>query len=244
MALKKDVSEVMNARGAQHGNILLVVEPDKKYAQVLVDQLQRKGFMARWCLSSEEALALHDQLAVELVMLSTSLPEMKGHNLLKQLRQKTSVPIVLLAKTYCQLTCINSFLYGADDYITRLQPFSEIVCRTAAILRRTGQQPMPFHHSLMIVDQLAMDRKQQIVTFDGQVISVTPIQFKLLWTLVVQQHQILSKDYLYQRVLSREFQKYDRSLDMHLSRVRKKLVAAGMDAERLQTAHGVGYCFS
>ena len=234
----------MNARGAQHGNILLVVEPDKKYGQMLVEQLQRKGFMVRWCLTSDEALALHEQLAIEFVMLSTSLPEMKGHCLLKQLRQKTSVPIVLLAETYCQRTCINSFLYGADDYITRQQPFSEIVCRTAAILRRTGQQAVPSHHSLMTVDQLVMDKKQQVVTYDGQTISVTPIQFKLLWTLVVQQHQILSKDYLYQRVLSREFQKYDRSLDMHLSRVRKKLVAAGMDAERLQTAHGVGYCFS
>ncbi|WP_232312877.1 winged helix-turn-helix domain-containing protein [Enterovibrio coralii] len=83
----------------------------------------------------------------------------------------------------------------------------------------------------------------QEVTYDGQLISVTPIQFKLLWTLAIQQHQILSKDYLSQTVLSREFQKYDRSLDMHLSRIRKKLVDAGMAAERLQTAHGKGTVF-
>ncbi|MDD1795971.1 response regulator transcription factor [Enterovibrio sp. ZSDZ42] len=234
----------MNAQVAQYGHTLLVVEPDKKYGKALVDQLQRKGFLARWCVSSGEALALEEQLATELMMLSSSLPEMKGHCLLKNLRQKTSIPIVLLAEEYCQRTCINSFIYGADDYITRQQPFSEIVCRTAAILRRTAQQPASSHHSLMIVDQLVMDKKQQEVIYDGQIISVTPIQFKLLWTLVAQQHQILSKDYLYQRVLSREFQKYDRSLDMHLSRVRKKLVAAGMNAERLQTAHGIGYCFS
>ena len=74
-------------------------------------------------------------------------------------------------------------------------------------------------------------------------VSLTQIQFRLLWVLVLHQGEALSKPYLYQVVLEKEFSRYDRSLDMHLSRVRRKLVNAGMAADRLQTVHGKGYCF-
>ena len=80
--------------------------------------------------------------------------------------------------------------------------------------------------------------------YHEQPITLTPIQFRLLWCLAQSQYEVLSKAYLYQTVLDKSFSLYDRTLDMHISRVRKKLVEAGMPTERLVTVHGKGYCFS
>ncbi|PKF50580.1 response regulator transcription factor [Enterovibrio nigricans] len=223
---------------------LLVVEPNDDYGKRLISKLLEKGFVAKWCKSTSEAFDLNVTTSFDLLMLSSSVPEMTGHAMLKRYRKQTHSPIICLAKHYCHHDCINCFLHGADDYITRQQPLNEVVCRVMAVIRRAQQLPTLEANSLLVIDLLSLDKKRQEVTYDGQFISVTPIQFKLLWTLAIQQHQILSKDYLSQTVLSREFHKYDRSLDMHLSRIRKKLVEAGMAAVRLQTAHGKGYCFS
>ncbi|WP_439135907.1 winged helix-turn-helix domain-containing protein, partial [Pseudomaricurvus sp.] len=92
-------------------------------------------------------------------------------------------------------------------------------------------------------NQLHLDRTTRQVTYNQQRLAFTPLQFRLLWVLVENRHEILSKPYLYQTVMEKAYSRYDRGLDMHLSRVRRKLVEAGMDPERLATVHGQGYRF-
>ena len=122
--------------------------------------------------------------------------------------------------------------------------FTEMMLRIEALLRRSKASLSPPQSSAVLqVDQLLLNRVQQRVNFNEQQVELTPIQFKLLWVLVENQQEVLSKAFLYQSVLDRPFSRYDRSLDMHLSRVRKKLVDAGMLADRLATVHGKGYRF-
>ncbi|MDD1784339.1 response regulator transcription factor [Enterovibrio sp. ZSDZ35] len=234
----------MNTLTTQSIGTLLVIEPDERYGKRLVSKLLEKGYVTKWCKSVKEAAQIFRGTTFDLLMLSSLRSELNGHMELKQFRKQTVSPIICVAEYYCQRECINSFKHGADDYVTRQQSLSEVVCRVSAVIRRAQQLPIIETRLQLVIDSLRMDKRLQEVTYGGQLICATPIQFKLLWTLVIQQHQILSKRYLSQAVLLREFQKYDRSLDMHLSRIRKKLVEAGMDTERLQTIHGKGYRFS
>ncbi len=137
-----------------------------------------------------------------------------------------------------------SSVSGADDYIPKPFSFTELLLRIEALLRRTlGSLDQRADPDELTVGSLALNRSTLTVSFAGQPVPLTQIQFRLLWVLVLHQGEALSKPYLYQVVLEKEFSRYDRSLDMHLSRVRRKLVDAGMAADRLQTVHGKGYCF-
>ena len=116
--------------------------------------------------------------------------------------------------------------------------------RIEALLRRSrGSHDTRSDLDTMEVGKLRLDRTSLSVVYGDVDVSLTQIQFRLLWVLVLHQGEALSKPYLYQVVLEKEFSRYDRSLEMHLSRVRRKLVNAGMAADRLQTVHGKGYCF-
>ena len=92
--------------------------------------------------------------------------------------------------------------------------------------------------------KLSLDKFNQRIVYHEQPIVLTPIQFRLLWRLAESQNKILSKAYLYQTVLDKSFSRYDYTLDMHISSVRKKLAEAGMPIKHLVTVHGKGYCFS
>ncbi|WP_325891797.1 response regulator transcription factor [Grimontia sp. NTOU-MAR1] len=234
----------MSLHSAPSAGQILIVDRNRTYCEKLIHRFNEKGFAIRRCTSDSQASDIYRTTNLDLVIFAADLPEMEGFRLLKRYREEATTPILMLDDTYNHHDCMNCFLFGADDYITRQQPLDEIVWRAAAVLRRSAQLPAKESKTQLVVDELVLDRKYQTVFYDGDEVSVTPIQFKLLWTLVFQQHQVLPKDFLYRQVLARDFQKYDRSLDMHLSRVRKKLVGVGMAAERLQTAHGKGYCFT
>jgi len=94
----------------------------------------------------------------------------------------------------------------------------------------------------LVLDNLVINSHEQSVLVDKVAIEFTTIQFKLLWELLLHQGEVLSKAYLYQKILNRTIGAYDRSLDMHLSRVRRKLNDANGPGDRLQTSHGKGYC--
>jgi len=138
---------------------------------------------------------------------------------------------------------IQGFRQGADDYLAKPFNVTELLFRIEAILRRTLVEPKKAISQQLEIDLLQLNRHDMSIYYAKQAIKVTAIQFKLLWALVTHQNEVLSKPFLYPLVLDREFSLYDRSLDMHLSRIRKKLIAAGMSVNRIETAHGRGYCF-
>ena len=137
---------------------------------------------------------------------------------------------------------IQGFSHGADDYVAK--PFStvELLLRIEALLRRSQYVQSELSKIEIQLDGLTINHRQQSVVVNKKTLEFTPIQFKLLWELVLNRDEVLSKAYLYQRVLNRNMAAYDRSLDMHLSRVRRKLNDAKWQGDRLQTSHGKGYC--
>jgi two-component system response regulator PfeR len=221
---------------------ILIIEDDTKLSDQLKQLLEAAEFDISQSFNGEHGLLMAMKAQFDLILLDVALPEKDGYAVLKTLRQSRTTPVMMLTAHGAEEERITGLRNGADDYLPKPFNLTELLLRIEAILRRSLPQTKS-ESSLTRLTRagLEIDRNKLQVSFDGKQLTFTPIQFKLLWTLMQHPEQTISKPALYQLVLEREFSRYDRSLDMHMSRVRRKLTAAGMPADRLQTVHGTGY---
>jgi len=222
---------------------ILIIEDDLTLSAQLCSLLQTQGYQTQVTHEGKQGLQMALSDVADLVLLDVKLPDLNGFSLLRRLREHRQLPVIMLTAFGAEEERIRGLRHGADDYLAKPFNLIELQLRIDAVLRRTrvldsGQQPW-----VLATDGLTLDRRVGQVSLDDQPLELTPIQFKLLWHLVAQRGETLTKPYLYRSVLEREFSRYDRSLDMHISRIRKRLVEMGMAASRLQTLHGRGYSF-
>lgn len=223
-------------------NSILIIEDDLVLNHQLKQLLEKQRFIVSQCLNGEQGLLAAVSEHYDLILLDISLPERDGYSVLNTLRQTHQTPVIILTAHGAEEERILGFKNGADDYLPKPFNFTELVLRIEAILRRantTNHQQL--NGSVIQHEGLTLDRQKQQVFFHEHAVQLTPIQFKLLWTLMQHANHLLSKPQLYRLVMERDFSRYDRSLDMHMSRVRRKLIDVGMPVDRLQTVHGSGY---
>ena len=221
---------------------ILVIEDDQTLNQQLTDLLMSKGYKVEQCFDGEAGLLRASSQQHHLILLDVMLPERDGFSLLKVLRKSCQTPVIMVTAKDAEQERIQGFSHGADDYVAK--PFStiELLLRIEALLRRSHSKNIDYLEQELSLDELTVNYKAQTVVVSDEPLDFTPIQLKLLWELLLHRGEVLSKAYLYQRILNRTIGAYDRSLDMHLSRVRRKLNDANWQGERLQTSHGKGYC--
>lgn len=221
---------------------ILIIEDDKILNQQLTELLTLKGYKVEQCFDGETGLLKASLQQHHLILLDIMLPERDGFSLLKVLRKSSKTPVIIVTAKNAEQERIQGFSQGADDYVSK--PFStvELILRIEAILRRSHHQVAESSNQELTVDGLTINIEKQLVFVEDKVLEFTPIQFKLLWELLLNRGEVLSKAYLYQKVLNKNIGAYDRSLDMHLSRVRRKLNEGNWQGERLKTSHGKGYC--
>jgi two-component system response regulator PfeR len=223
---------------------ILIIEDDLALNEQVATLLSQQNYHVHQCSDGEEGLSTALSLSFDLILLDVRLPHRDGFSILKSLRLHKQTPVIMVTACGAEEERIQGFRQGADDYLAKPFNITELLFRIEAILRRTLiEAPIDKNQQQLDVDLLKLNKHDMSIYYDQQSIKITAIQFKLLWVLVAHQNEVLSKPLLYPLVLEREFSLYDRSLDMHLSRVRKKLIAAGMSANRIETAHGRGYCF-
>ncbi|MBK1886346.1 response regulator transcription factor [Marinobacter sp. DY40_1A1] len=223
---------------------ILIAENNPVLRGQLASELSSRGYRVLQSHDGDQALVAALAQRFDLILLDILLPKMTGFEVLKRLRKTSQTPIMMLTACDAEDERIMGYRAGADDCLPKPFSFTELFLRIEALLRRTrGDTDQRAEPSTLQLGELQLDRQKLQVSFQGRLVSLTPIQFRLLWILVLHQREPLSKPYLYQVVLEKEFNRYDRSLDMHLSRIRRKLVAAGVASDRLQTVHGKGYCF-
>lgn len=224
---------------------ILIVEDDATLSEQITQLLQSRGFDTRHESDGNAGLQAVLEENFDLVLLDIRLPSLNGLSLLNQLRQIKQTPVMMITASGAEQERIEGYRKGADDYLPKPFNFTEMMLRIDALLRRSKTlNDSGTQKSEIIVDVLYLNRIQQVTKYHSRLLEFTPIQFKLLWMLVDYKGETLSKAFLYHSVLNKPFSRYDRSLDMHLSRVRKKLVETGMPPERLATVHGQGYRFS
>ena len=231
--------------GQESRTQILIIEDDPTLNGQLANLLSNRGYAIHQQYDGEAGLIAAVTGRFDLILLDVLLPTMDGFSVLNHLRKTRQTPVMMLTACGAEEERIVGFSKGADDYVPKPFNLTELLLRIDALLRRAmGAKPARADNQELIIDSLKLNRLQQTVEANGMPVTLTPIQFKLLWTLMLHQHEVLSKPYLYRLVLEREFSRYDRSLDMHLSRVRRKLIEAGIGPDRLQTVHGTGYCFA
>ena len=222
---------------------VLLIEDDTTLNNYLADLLVKSGYIVEQCFDGLSGLKLAQSQQHQLILLDKMLPQLDGVSLLKTLRETSQQPVIMVSAKGAEEERILGLSHGADDYIAKPFNSQELLLRIESLLRRS-QPAIPQQKQREItIDGLTLNAAKQLVYVNEQPIEMTTIQFKLLWELVSNQYQTVSKADLYQSVLNKKLGAYDRSLDMHLSRVRRKLNEANWLGERLQTVHGKGYCF-
>ncbi len=221
---------------------ILVIEDDSVLNQQLAELLTSKGYQVEQCFDGETGLIRASSKLHHLILLDVMLPERDGFSLLNVLRKSCQTPVIMVTAKGAEQEKIQGFSQGADDYVAKPFSTTELLLRIEAILRRSHTKVQDNSQQELIVDGLEINYKTKKVTIHNEVLDFTPIQLKLLWELLLHRGEVLSKAYLYQKVLNKNLGAYDRSLDMHLSRVRRKLNEANWQGQRLQTSHGKGYC--
>lgn len=219
---------------------ILAVEDDPLLAAHLQRHLQNSGYQVVLSQDGRKGLQLAEHGDFDLVLLDILLPSINGLQALQQLRERRGVPVILMSALGGEQDRIAGFSQGADDYLPKPFSMSELKVRIAAVLRRVAYERR--ESMVPSVDpQLQFDEARTDVCLGERWAELTQTEFRLFELFVRHPEEVMSKAFLYQHVLHRPYSQHDRSLDMHISHIRRKLAAIGYSAGRLETVWGKGY---
>ena len=222
---------------------VLIIDDDRKLATMLVEYLSARGLeaSARYDATSGRA-ALRQQL-FDAVILDVMLPDADGFDVCRQLRASSDVPIVMLTARGEPTDRIVGLEIGADDYLPKPFDPRELLARLRAVWRRRG--PSPERSSpVLCFGRLEIDPDARVVRLGGEQRTLTPYQFDLLLTLARAAGRVLSREALMDRVKGETLEAFDRSIDVHISRIRAAIEDDPKQPRRIVTLRGAGYLFA
>jgi two-component system response regulator CpxR len=224
---------------------ILVIDDDVELCSLVGEYLESEGFQVEPVYEGERGLekALTGDYA--LVVLDVMLPGINGFEVLRRLRVTSRIAVLLLTARGEDVDRIVGLEIGADDYLPK--PFNprELVARIRAILRRTYDGgPASSVPGIIRVGDIELDPATRTVKQAGRNIELTSVEFSLLEVLLREAGRVVTRERLAATVLSRKFSPFDRSIDMHVSKVRKKLGDTQGGTEYIKTVRGVGYIFT
>ena len=222
---------------------ILAVEDDPLLASHLQQHLQGSGYCVTLSGDGREGLHLATDGDFDLVLLDILLPGIGGLEALQRLRERRGVPVILMSALGGEQDRISGFSQGADDYLPKPFSMDELNVRVAAVLRRVAYE----RRELTVLPQrggLFFDEPRMDISLAGRWAGLTPAEYRVLELLARNLDEVLSKAFLYQQALHRAYAAHDRSLDMHVSHIRRKLQALGDTGLRLETVWGKGYLLS
>lgn len=227
---------------------ILIIDDDIELCELLTDYLGGEGFAVEMVNDGKQGSV--QALAAEyvLVVLDVMLPEMNGFDVLRKIRETSKVPVIMLTARGDDIDRIVGLELGADDYLPK--PFNprELVARIRAIQRRTeavGDQQLSDGKPVELkVGDVVLCTTDRTVKRSGENIELTSVEFNLLEVLLSRAGEVINRDELVEKVLGRRLSAYDRSIDVHVSALRKKLGHYDGNTERIRTIRSVGYLYS
>jgi len=223
---------------------ILVVDDDVELCELVAEYLEPDGYEAeavneghagvRRALSGEHALIVLDYM----------LPGLNGFEVLRQIRAASRVPVVMLTARGDDMNRIVGLQLGADDYLPK--PFNplELVARINAVLRRSQSYVNETKPEVLRVGDVEIDNRTRSVLRDSHPVELTVVEYSLLERFLQSPGKVLTREELVREILHRELSPLDRSIDTHVSNLRKKLGHSVNDAERIKTIRGVGYIYA
>jgi len=230
---------------------LLMIEDDARLAAMVAEYLQQNGFTVSQSGDGLSGLAHLSSppsgATPDLVILDLMLPDIDGLEVCRRIRALPSaaaqVPVLMLTAKGDAMDRIIGLEMGADDYLPKPFEPRELLARIRAILRRRVEQTSPNHKALRF-GSLEIDRDARSVTVAGALCEITSYQFDLLVALAERAGRVLSRDQIMEAVRGRELDAFDRSIDVHMGRIRAAIEVDAKDPKRILTVRGVGYVFA
>jgi DNA-binding response OmpR family regulator len=220
---------------------ILLIDDDVELCDMLTDYLERYGFRVSVVQRGDAGLKAALERRWSLILLDVMLPGMNGFEVLKQVRATSPVSVLLLTARGEDVDRIVGLEIGADDYLPK--PFNprELLARIRAILRRSATQEAADAPATLRVDDLELDPGARTVLQSSKKIELTDVEFALLEALMQSPGKVVAREDLAEKALGRKFNPFDRSLDMHVSRLRRKLSEGDAHDDRVKTVRGTGY---
>ena len=215
---------------------ILVVDDEKKVRKVISRYLEEEGFMVETASRGDRALEMALEKEPDLVILDLMLPGLAGEEVAREIRKYSNLPILMLTARSSEREKLEGFERGADDYVVK--PFSprELVARVKAILKR---QNYSSRELIEVGDNIIIFPEEARVTVSGEEAGLTATEFKLFQALLGNRGRVLSREQLAQRALGFDYNGFDRTIDVHIKNIRKKL---SLQKDRLiETVYGMGY---
>jgi two-component system phosphate regulon response regulator OmpR len=223
-------------------NEILVIDDDTRLSAMLAEYLTSAGYSVRTAANGSSGLQEIQRRPPDAVVLDVMLPDFDGFEVCRKIRAKSSVPVIMLTARGEETDRIVGLEIGADDYLAK--PFSprELVARLKAILRRTRFSVQ--QAELLRFGSLEIDRDRRVVDLEGKEANLTAYQFSLLTALAENAGRVLSRDKLMELVKGDELEAFDRSIDVHISRIRAAIERDPKHPRRILTIRGSGYLFA
>ncbi len=219
---------------------ILLVDDDRKLCELMTASLTDSGFAITSAHSGVEALAQLAQQTWHAVLLDLMLPEMDGFELLRRIRETSDVPVLMLTARGEEHNCIHGLNLGADDYLQKTLSPNQIIARIKAVARRANRH-VAADTDTIEVGLLRIHLNARMVTFKGQHIFLTSIEFLVLKSLASAKGRVKKREELLQEICGRQYKDLDRSIDVHISSLRRKLNDDPRKPKFIRTIRAVGY---
>ncbi|MFN7120417.1 MAG: response regulator [Hydrogenophaga sp.] len=230
---------------------LLMIEDDARLAKMVVEYLGQSGFEVTHAADGEAGLEQLQLIQPELVILDLMMPGIDGLEVCRRIRalqgDVARVPVLMLTAKGDPMDRIIGLELGADDYLPKPFEPRELLARVRAVLRRrgeTGSASVSRSTPVMRFGSLDIDRDARTVQVAGQACELTSYQFDLLVAMAERAGRVLTRDQIMEAVRGRELEAFDRSIDVHIGRIRNAIEVDSKDPKRILTVRGVGYVFA
>ena len=219
---------------------ILIVEDDRELNQGISYALGQGGYLAIPAYSIQEAQELYTKEGADLVLLDVNLPDGEGFEFCRFLRGKSETPVMFLTARDLEEDVLKGYELGADDYISKPFSLREVIARVKAVLRRTITPETEKAPEQITYQTLVIDITKKKVSIDGEEVALTKKEFEILFLLLQNKGRVFSREDILARVWSDEVYVLDRTIDVNITRLRKKI---GIYGKRIVTRLGYGYCF-
>ena len=225
------------------GKKVLMVDDDKKTVELVKLYLNRDGYKVLTAYDGIEALRLARESRPDLIVLDLMLPGLDGLKVCRTLRDESDVPIIMLTAKTTEQDKLTGLELGADDYVTK--PFSprELAARIRAVLRRLPEEILQRGPAEIKQGELTVNFPKYEASLAGRPLNLTPVEFKLLGVLVREPGRVFSRGQLLDKVLGYDFEGFDRTIDVHILNLRRKLEPEPSNPRYIMTTYGAGYKF-
>lgn len=224
---------------------ILVIEDEESYRDSLTFLLGREGFRVSAAATGRQGLDAFMRDGADLVLLDLMLPEMPGPEVFRAIRERSDVPVIMVSARDEQADKIIGLELGADDYVTKPYSGRELVARIRAVLRRASVsiESAPDEPTRLTVSGMTLDPERLTVIRDGEVQSVPPKEFALLYLLAQNAGRVLTRQVIIDRVWGADYFGDTKTLDVHIKRIRSRVENDPSEPVHIQTVRGVGYTF-